>query len=146
MITNRTTVDVKDAIILRKRGAPFSSAEQNTLERGMVTINTLNRVERKQTDVRLRLAGMGYYSQALTNKTWRLGEYFKESDLSRLIDNDKRLKDAFYIKAGTQQSMRPEYSIATFNALEKWLADMEDIANYIDDNCMECDTFWCGEY
>lgn len=146
MITDRTQQDVAEAIKLRKRGMPFTDAERNTLERGMATINTINRIELKQAELKRRLDKMAYSVADVTTKVWSVGDIFKAADFDRLISNDRSLRDAFYVSAASPADILPRYTIDSFNALEKWLADIEDIASYIDDNCMECDTFWCGEY
>lgn len=146
MITDRTPQDVTKAIRLRKRGAPFSAEERDLLERGTATINTINRIEFKQAELKLRLDDMAYSGAEVVTKVWGLGDIFKAADFDRLIANDKSLRDAFYVYAISPNDIQPQFTIANFNALEKWLADIEQIANYINAHCMECDTFWCGEY
>ena len=55
MIFDRTQEDVDTAVRLRnekvKEFKNLTNEEINTLERGTITINTLNRIENKQTEI-----------------------------------------------------------------------------------------------
>ena len=64
MIYNRTATDVSLAKRLRaekvQKFIELTDDEVQTLERGTITINTLNRIEDKQAEIKAMLDDMGY--------------------------------------------------------------------------------------
>ena len=74
MIFDRTQNDVDTAILLRdtkvKKFETLTESEIATLEKGMLTINTLNRIETKQRRIKKSFYAMGYWNTPTTNKTW----------------------------------------------------------------------------
>ena len=64
MIYNRTEEDVKNALEIRKnviqQGQEPTDEQREILERGMLTINTLNRIKNKQSELSKLILSMGY--------------------------------------------------------------------------------------
>ena len=151
MIYTRTANDVKEAIRLREekvqKGVGLTEKEADTLERGMLTINTLNRIEGKQKELVQIFNSMGYWNVAIVNKTWkqRKEDIFTEADFQRIVNNCEMLKEAFYIFSDTPKKPKAEYSYKTFNALEKILFDLEKMTEDIKKYYRKSGTFQSGE-
>ena len=84
MIINRTITDVNEASRIReeviKRFLTPTDAERQTLERGTLTINTLNRIENEQEAIKTLLNSIGYYNNLIINKSWTTSDYFSSAD------------------------------------------------------------------
>lgn len=148
MITDRTASDVSLAKTLRAKlqsGQPLSNAEISILERGTMTINTLNRIENKQAELKELLANEGYYNTPIQNKMWEHTEYFKENEFRRILDNLNVLRNAFFVYADTPSTPPISFHYENINALEKVLFDIETMLNDMIDRFRECGTFECGE-
>lgn len=148
MITNRTASDVSLAKTLRAKvqsGQTLSEAEISIMERGTMTINTLNRIENKQAELKRLLASEGYYNTPVQNKTWEYTEYFKENEFQRILNNLNVLRNAFFVYADTPGTPPISFHYENINALEKVLFDIETMLNDMIDRFKECGTFECGE-
>ena len=91
MIFDRTQNDVDTAILLRdtkvKNFETLTESEIATLEKGTLTINTLNRIENKQEELKNLFNDMGYWNTPTNNKTWSENDIFNVDDFHRIIDN-----------------------------------------------------------
>lgn len=148
MITDRTASDVSLAKTLRAKlqsGQTLSEAEISIMERGTMTINTLNRIENKQAELKRLLANEGYYKTPIQNKTWEYTKYFKESEFQRILNNLNVLRNAFFVYADTPGTPPISFHYENINALEKVLFDIETMLNDMIDRFRECGTFECGE-
>lgn len=146
MIYDRIYADVTSAQALRQRGAPFTSDEINTLERGMVSINTLNRIESKQNELKEAMNDLGYWDTPFDTEEWGYSGYFTGDNLFILVAQNMALRQAFFVYSTTPQNPSPRYHYEEFNKIEKILLDIESQILYITNNYLECDTFYCGEY
>lgn len=148
MIYDRTREDVIDAkeIYLNKvtKGKTLTEEDIQTLERGMITVNTINRIEDKQAELKDKLDDMGYLNTPIVNKSWSKEDIFIETDLERLCDNNKALHDAFYALKNSPLDAVPEYYYTEINALEKILLDISDNIEYTIENYRYCGNFVCG--
>ena len=99
MITNRTEKDYQEAIKIRAEKVQnfktLTREEIETLEKGMITINTLNRIEQAQTYLKSLIEQMGYRGINISTKEWLPGQKFKQSDFIRILDNTNSLRKAF---------------------------------------------------
>lgn len=149
MIFDRTLDDVNKAIDIRnskvKTFQTLSDSEKIYLERGTITINTLNRIEQKQEDLHGIFNDMGYFNMPIVHKTWTLNDMFDENELRRIFDNDRALKSAFFYYAETPDVPVPSYYYESINALEKILFDLDVMINDIKSRYRFCNTFNCGE-
>ena len=144
MIFDRTIDDVNSAKAIRKRGMPFSEADIQVLERGTLTINTLNRIEAKQEELKNILNGIGYFNAPIINKEWSAEDIFNESEFQRIVDNNVLLRDAFYVYKETPKNAVALYRYDEINALEKILFDLEEMADYVKTRYRRCGIFNCG--
>ena len=90
MIFDRTSADVNNARKIReekiKKFIELNESEYNTLERGTITINTLNRIEEKQAELKVLFDSQGYYTPFIVNKHWTDDDIFGEGDFQRIIN------------------------------------------------------------
>lgn len=144
MITDRTYEDVTAAKALRARGLPFTEIEKTQLERGTVTVNTLNRIESAMASLPALWAASGYPCPAVATNTWTNAGYFRKSDFETLIANAKTLRAALIAYSTTPTEVLPLYHFAEWNKLEQIVGDLVEIGTYIKDNALKCGTFRSG--
>ena len=130
MITNRTQYDVDTAISIRKNKVQkfqeLTESDINYLERGTLTINTLNRIENKQDELSSVLNSYGYKNIIYT-KRWNYEDVFDEINLSRLLDNMKTFYNVFVLYKNTPLIPLSIFSFQELNDVEKFLVDLESI-------------------
>lgn len=148
MITDRTQFDVKNAkSIIEEKVKKFielTSAEEKTLERGTVTINTINRIEDKQAEIQEILNDMGYWNVSIFNKKWNFGDVFRQSDLDRIVENNSMLRSAFYALKDSPVNAIGKYHYSEFNSLERILLDIFTNIEYTISRYRRCGNFNCG--
>lgn len=153
MITDRTSADVlaaKEIVRTNHRifggGYDLTDEQIATLERGTLTINTLNRIEGKQAEIKTLINECGYYNTAeVTNRTWDYSDYFTKSDLERLVKNNSILRESFFVASDAPDNATARYHFEEINKLEKILVLLTEALAQLEANIRECDTFWCGE-
>lgn len=151
MIFDRTQADVDEARKIRdekvKTFQSLTESEITTLERGLMTINTINRIEEKQDELKNLLNELGYYDTDIDNKTWDTteDEFFCEDDFQRIIDNEKILRKAFFVYTNTPEVPDISFYYGDINALEKILVDLDVMINDVKSNYRECGAYECGE-
>lgn len=143
MIVDRTHNDVLKSIELAQRGGVFSEEEIETLERGMVTINTLNRIEEKQKEIADSISEMGY-PVSIENKTWKQQDVFFFEDLKRIVSNVEKLRISFFALNETPANPRAEYHYREFNLMEKVLLDIQNNVIFAEENYKICGNAECG--
>lgn len=130
MIYDRVIEDVTQAQALFenkvKKFIPLTDAEKTTLERGRVTVNTLNRIEQKQAEIGQILKDWKYLKEDITNKQWSNEVFFRE-DLQRLTDNTAKLRDAFYVLSKDLPNPEARYYFEEFNIMERFLFEIEEL-------------------
>lgn len=149
MITDRTQTDVDSALKIRdnkvKTFQTLPEDDVKTLERGMLTINTLNRIEEKQDELKNLFNDMGYWNTNIINKTdWSTGYIFTDSDFQRIIDNENVLREAFFTKKDTPKTPSISFHYDDINSLEKILVDLDVMINEVKSNYRECGAYECG--
>ena len=149
MIWTRTQNDIDTAknLITKKvqKFIPLTDADVEALERGTLTINTLNRIELKQEELKNLFEELGYYNTPIVNKVWDYTHILNEADFSRIVENTAILKDAFFVLADTPVIPPISYYYENINSLEKILHDLDVMINNVKSNYRECGTFECGE-
>lgn len=150
MITDRTQTDVDEAQRIReekvKKFLELTESEISILERGMLTKNTLNRIEQKQAELKNIINGLGYRNTNITNKTdWNDTDIFTEADFQRIINNENVLKNAFFIYSDTPKTPNISFNYEDINSLEKILVDLAVMVNDVKSNYRECGNFECSE-
>lgn len=148
MIYDRTANDVKSALQIYSskftKGIELTDDDIAVLERGMVTINTLNRIESKQSELQLILNDMLYGDMDISNKIWIDTQFFYQEDLDRIVNNTAILRNQFYVYVNTPENPRPEYHYREFNLMERILNDIEKMIEYVKSNYRECGAYECG--
>ena len=149
MIFDRTQNDVDTAIILRdtkvKKFEALTESDIATLEKGMLTINTLNRIENKQDELKNLFNEMGYWDTPIINKTWGENDIFNADEFQRIIDNINVLRQAFFVYKDTPNTPPISYHWQDINTLEKILFDLDVMINDVKANHRYCGEFECGE-
>lgn len=151
MITDRTAQEVELGRTLRKKiqaGHTLSAAEIATLQRVSCTASMLNRIENKQAELRELLDTESYFS-GITNKTWGNSANndrtdFRLTEYTRILENCKKLKDAFTKYPSTPDTPTYLYGWQEANAVEKILVDIEALIAELKENYRKCGTFQCG--
>ena len=151
MIYNRTQSDIDSAIAIRERLQSGESLTQNdieALERGTLTINTLNRIEQKQAELKGIFNSLGYWNTSdVNNKEWTYEDYFKQADFDRILKNLETLKEAYYVYENTPSMPNRNYrQFTTINAVENILADLEKRIEDMNSNYRYCGETECGGY
>ena len=148
MIFDRTESDVDKAIKIRnekvKSFEELSEEDINILERGFITLNTINRIEEKQSELKSLFNNMGYYGNKIVNKKWQEQDYFLKSDLERIVKNNNTLKNSYYVFSSTPADAIPIARFEEFNKIEKMLYDLETMVNDMRNRFKRCGTFNCG--
>ena len=149
MIFDRTQNDVDTAILIRntkvKKFEELTENDINYLERGTLTINTLNRIESKQEELKNLFNDMGYWNTPITNKVWGEDDIFNVDDFQRIIDNTNVLRNAFFVYKDTPNTPPISYHYNDINALEKILYNLDVMINDVKSYYRECGTFESGE-
>ena len=149
MIFDRTQNDVDTAHIIRntkvKDFQALTESEIATLEKGMLTINTLNRIENKQEELKNLFNDMGYWNTPITNKIWGENDIFNVDEFQRILDNTNVLRNAFFVYKDTPNTPPISYRWQDINALEKILYDLDVMINDVKCHYRECGTFESGE-
>ena len=148
MIFDRNQNDVDTAVILRdtkvKNFETLTESEIATLEKGTLTINTLNRIENKQDELKNLFNEMGYWNTPITNKTWGENDIFNADEFQRILDNTNVLRQAFFVYKATPNTPPISYHWQDINALEKILNDLDVMINDVKSLYRECGTFESG--
>lgn len=148
MIYTRTQADVDEAIKIRKEKVQkfqeLTKDEIKILERGMITVNTLNRIEQKQEDLRGLFNSMGYWNTPITIKVWDEAQLFKREDFQRILDNANTLRNAFFTYKDTPNTPSVSFHYKDLNDLEKILFDLDVMISDVRSKYKKCGTFKCG--
>jgi hypothetical protein len=149
VIFDRTQNDVDTAIRLRREKVQtFQELTENeiaTLEKGTLTINTLNRIETKQEELKNLFNDMGYWNTSITNKVCGEHDIFNVDEFQRILDNTNVLRNAFFVYKDTPNTPPISYHYNDINALEKILYDLDVMINDVKSHYRICGTFECGE-
>ena len=149
MIFDRTQNDVSAAISLRsekvQKFQELTESEVLTLEKGTMTINTLNRIENKQAELKALLNEMGYWNTPIINKVWDVTQIFNVDEFQRIIGNTDILRKAFFVYIDTPNTPPVSYHFEDINSLEKILYDLDVMINDVKSLYRECGTFESGE-
>ena len=148
MIYDRTKEDIISAINIFNskfiKGIDLTEEDVYALERGMVTSETLNRIEEKQEEISISLKNMSYSGADIINKKWGDLDFFYKEDLERIVENVAKLRKAFFVLSSTPQNPRPEYNYREFNLIERVLHDIGQMIEYAEQNYKICGEYYCG--
>lgn len=149
MIFDRTKNDVYAAIQIRdtkvKAFEELTEEDIAILERGMMTVNTINRIEQKQGQLKEIINGMGYWNADISNKNWGYEGIFDATEFQRVLENTEKLRSGFIVYSQTPKVPKVSYNYEDINAIEKILYDISSMSVEIKTNYRECGNFVCGE-
>ena len=150
MIFDRTQNDVDTAIRLRREKVQnfqeLTDEEIATLEKGTMTVNTINRIDDKQKELKNLFNAMGYWDTPIvTYSEWKNTHIFRETNFQDLVNNTNILRKAFFVYKDTPNTPPVSYHYNDINALEKILYDLNVMINDVKSHYRECGTFECGE-
>lgn len=150
MIFDRTQNDVDAAILLRREKVQtfqeLTESEIATLEKGTLTINTLNRIESKQEELKNLFNDMGYWDTPIFTRQWAYADIFEGTQFDRILNNLEILIKAFFIYKDTPNVPDNNYrKYQTINDVEKIIYDLDVMINNVKSHYRECGTFYCGE-
>ena len=151
MIFDRTQNDVDAAILLRREKVQafqeLTEREIATLEKGTLTINTLNRIESKQEELKNLFNDIGYWNTPISTRQWAYADIFEGTQFDRILNNLEILIKAFFIYKDTPNVPDNNYrKYQTINDVEKIIYDLDVMINDVKSNYRECGTFESGEY
>lgn len=151
MIYDRTQNDIDTALSVRARlqsGEALTDEYMRLLERGTLTINTLNRIEQKQAQLKEIFNSLGYWeTKDVVNAEWTYNDFFKQTDFDRILRNLEILKSAYYVYEDTPSMPNRNYrQFTTINAVENILADLEKMIEDMNSRYMYCGETECGGY
>ena len=156
MIFNRTQEDIDKARIALskiKKKEELTSEDLTFLERATFNVNTINRIEDKQSALKSLFNSMGYWETPVQNKQWNYVEnngvitadIFSESDFDRILSNIDILRKAFFESIDMPKTPKKSYDINTANAIEKILDEFEKIVAFVKENYAESGDVECGQ-
>ena len=147
MIFDRTQNDVDTAILLRdtkvKKFEMLTESEIATLEKGTLTINTLNRIENKQIEIAELFSNLSI-NVDIENKNWEETQTFNRVEFQRILDNLNVLVKSFCVYRNTPNVPRVSYHFEDINSIEKILFDLEELYNKALKSFIYCGISYCG--
>lgn len=148
LIFDRTIDDVKLAKKIRSekflRGIKLTQEESDIMERGILTINTINRIEANQNQIWEFLQNIGYWNINIENKKWNNTDLFVDSDSNRLINNIEILIEGFFTYSNTPGVPSTFYDYKSINDIEKIIHDLHLMIMDVTENYRECGNIECG--
>lgn len=149
MIFDRTQYDIDTAIALRNKlgsGGELTDSEIAQIERGTLTINTLNRIEEKQSELKNLFEADAYFVGDITNRVWTYTDYFLQSDFDRILDNLDKLRKAYFVYKSTPNVSNKNFTqYKTINEVEHILNDLDLMISDVKSHYRECGDVICGE-
>lgn len=151
MIFNRTQEDVNNAIKIReekiKKFISLTDEELAILERGIITINTLNRIEDKQEELKNLFEEAGYNLDLIIKK-WEVKDFFTELDWQNWFDNFQTIKENIPLYDNMPEipnatNLKIDYKI--MNDIEKFLYLVEEIYEKIKSMYVYSGTIYSGQ-
>lgn len=149
MITDRTLLDVQTAKTLRdtkiQQGIALTDTEKEKFERGSCTINTVNRIINKISELCQELNDMCYMCHITDTDDYTSTDIFYYNDITTLLENLNNLRSAFYVYITTPDTPTYLFGYLEANAIEQILVDIENTISDMQSKYRECGTFQCGE-
>lgn len=134
MIYDRTQADIDEARELRTklgRGEALTEDEVRQLERGTLTVVTLNRIENKMSELSQSLKNKGN-STNIATKSWIHGDYFYKNDFERWISILDKLKMFAPSLTVDTPTVDEALTFDGINKVEKILVDTEEAIGRLD--------------
>lgn len=116
------------------------------LQKGVLFVeDVINRIEYWQDKIQTMLNEIGYWNTDLHNQLeWNLGAKFTKSDFERILKNEDKLKNAFFVYKDTPATPPISFHYDDINSIEKILYDLNKMVENVKSNYRECGNFECG--
>lgn len=149
MIFDRTQTDVNNAIKIRsekvQKNLPLTDEDVSILEKGTLTINTLNRIESKQEELTNLFNEMGYWNIISQNRSWQYKDFFLQEDFDRILANLESMKLGFFAYRSTPEPTNRNYRhFQAINNAEKILNDLDVMISDVKSRYKRCGIYRCG--
>lgn len=160
LIYNRTENDKIASAAIRKsyqtlgNWSGLTGAERAQLERGMLTYNTLNRVESAVKTLAAALTSAGYPVEVTPvlkgskseDREWQEGDIVRRAQWTTYLENVRRLRAAYYTLAETGELPKPgdKLGYVGANNIEKVLADIDLLLDGMKSIYRRAGTFTAG--
>ena len=160
LIYDRTENDKTASAAIRKsyqtlgNWSGLTGAERTQLERGMLTYNTLNRVETAVKLLAAALTSAGYPVEVTPvlkgskaeDREWQEGDIVRRAQWTTYLDNVQKLRDAYYTLAETGELPAPgdKLKYTGANTIEKILADIDLLLDGMKSVYRRAGTFTAG--
>lgn len=150
MIFDRTQTDIDKAVKIRAEKVQtfqeLTPEDIEILEKGTLTINTLNRIEEKQEELKNLFEEDFYFVDKIEHKYWSYTDFFIQEDFDRILFNLEMLKKAYFVYTHTPKTPDNNYrKYQTINDVEKILYDLDIMISDVKSHYRECGSFECGE-
>lgn len=151
LITDRTPRDVARLQELNSKGwANMSDAEKtewSKASKGAYNYNDLNRVEAAVDYLAKKLKEIGYAVEIQGVRTWSVNEVPTLSDMTRYLENVRRIREAFATLNTTPQMPASMIGLtySGANAIEQILADVEVLMGNMVSSFINCGEIFGGE-
>lgn len=149
MIFNRTIEDVENAKKIRlekvQKLLDLTDEEVETLEKGFITYNTLNRIENAVMSIQARLNyALGYSTEGISLRGWSPYDYFYADDVRRILNNVSILKKSFLVYKDTPEVPKKMSIHTELNSIERILFDLDKMIAEVTSLYRECGAYECG--
>lgn len=146
-VFDRSETDVANArrIKLTRAKEYLVYSEMRALERGTLSLGTLNRIEANQRDIAKILQDMGYYNNDLGTRQWATGMWFTVADFDRIIENNEKLKASFIPNLIYTTKPRAQFHYSDINKIEETLHRIYSYTEDVKSNYCECGNAFAGE-
>lgn len=149
MIFDRTSYDIKKAKDIRKakiqKFLPITEEEQKIIERGFITLSTIERINTKAKELSEQIIELKYFGSNISIKEWQQTEIFRLSDFEAILNEIGILCDSFFVYSTTPNLPIARYHYTNLNDIEKILYDIDKNISDIKSLYRECGNYECGE-
>jgi hypothetical protein len=151
LIYDRTAADVAEAKRIRAKvqaGEPLTADEQTAYFaglRGSYNTSDQNRVEAAVVELSVTLNSYGYPNITVPH-TWVSGENTTAAQWAQYLANVQALVDAFYTlpDAPALPAASDRLTRTGMNAIERLLADIDILIDWMEHSFRPCGSFACG--
>lgn len=149
-VYDRTYADVVNSRNIRNdkvaKGIGLTKSDKETIKKGSITLEDINRISQNISRVAKNIAEMGYYTQKdISEILYEQRDVFYREDLERICKLADSLKKSFFVYPTTPRSPFAKYHYIEFNNIEKITKDILEKSNEVKLLYRECGNFVCGE-
>ena len=147
-VVDRTLGDVQDALAqIEAWRAQVANGETPTVTelKGCLNVTDLNRIEANTRYISQFLQGYGYQMNVTTKVDWTDESLPNATDVNRIIDNIKEIRNKYYEPAGMPSLPQTMVSFSDINAIEQSLLLFREMLLGMVGAFRRSGTFRCGQ-